>query len=363
MDKLVYISMIAAPHQIKLCRAMNSYFDAEFWFYDELGERAKWWKINLSDREKIIPNVFVKFKSKYITLSHLKMLKKFNPDIVMLGGISVPANYLAYRWAKRNNKKTILFTERSRDANGNLRKASLIWKFLSWIYRNVDLLMVSEADIVPQFRDEFNFGSKVKASRYASDIDAYMKHEIRGAKNESYKLMFPNRLTDIYNPLGAITIFKKLNEKYPATSLNMNAVGELRTECEELVEKYGLNGKVTFLDNISSWDDLHLEYKKCDIMILPAKFSNGNFTIIEAMASGMGIVISENVLGVGNYIENKINGYNIPLDNDLFIKAVESFFINPELFQVFGKINKDQVRPLGPDGTAKLYSDLISEIK
>ena len=124
---LVYISFVAAPHQIKSCDAMQEYFDAEYWFYDKLGNRASWWETALCDKCKILKKVWFKKRAKYFTLSILKELKRFNPDIVMLGGFSVPANILAYQWAKKHKKKTIVFTERSRDKKGSLRKKSFTW--------------------------------------------------------------------------------------------------------------------------------------------------------------------------------------------------------------------------------------------
>ncbi|MEK6405913.1 MAG: hypothetical protein AABN34_03005 [Acidobacteriota bacterium] len=45
-------------------------------------------------------------------------------------------------------------------------------------------------------------------------------------------------------------------------------------------------------------------YARCDILILPANFSNGNFTILEAMASGMGVVVGDRVLGIGKMVED-----------------------------------------------------------
>ena len=44
------------------------------------------------------------------------------------------------------------------------------------------------------------------------------------------------------------------------------------------------NGIFKTTDGGNSWNDLHKVYKQCDILLFPAKFSNGNFTIIEAMA-------------------------------------------------------------------------------
>lgn len=361
MTKLVYFISMAVPQQVKFCMALQQYFDAEFWFYERLADRADWWKIELPEKCKIVANVLLKKRNaRYLTFSHLNMLRKFNPDIVILGGFSIPANFIAYLWARKNKKRTVVFTERSRDAKGNLRKRGTFWRIIKFAYRNVDLVLVSDADIVPQFRDEFRFGEKVLASRYASDIDDYFSHPVRSEKN-SYNFLFPNRLIPIYSPLKAIQIFQEILSFSPGSKLFINAMGELRSNCEALIVKLGIAESVIFLDNINSWDELHTIYSKCDIMIFPADFSNGNFTIIEAMASGMGIVISNKILGVGKLIENGVNGFNIEPSNKTFIEAVKCYLNEPRLFVEHARINRKKVRPLGVVETAKDFSKLLVE--
>ena len=121
----------------------------------------------------------VPFEARYLAVGLTNELERFDPDIVMLGGFSIPSNYLAYRWARRKGKKVIGFTERSRDTRGVLRKRGMVWYVLRWLYRDVGSVMVSADDAVAQFRDEFGFGDKVVASRYAADLDAYFDHSDR----------------------------------------------------------------------------------------------------------------------------------------------------------------------------------------
>jgi glycosyltransferase involved in cell wall biosynthesis len=56
------------------------------------------------------------------------------------------------------------------------------------------------------------------------------------------------------------------------------------------INELHIKDHVCFLDQVNSWEEMHLIYKESDIMIFPALFSNGNYTILEAMASGMGLV-------------------------------------------------------------------------
>lgn len=365
MRRLVFLSSIAVPHQVKLCRALQAHFDAEFWFYEHPDRtRGRWWRIDLGEQCHVLDGVRF-FRSgplaeKYLADGLAQRLDAFDPDIVMLGGFSIPANYLAYRWARRNGRRTVVLTERSRDRAGTLRKRGLSWRLLQHFYRDVDLVMTTADDIVEQFRDEFGFGRKVVAGRYAVDIDDYSDHAPRAAK-PAYTYLFANRMTEIYNPIGAIEIFAAVCQRHPGSRLLMNAAGELGERCRLRVEELGIGPAVEFLTDIATWEDLPKVYERSDILLLPASFSNGNFTILEAMASGMGIVISDRVLGVGRMIEDGVNGFNCEPTLEAFVDRVERYVADPSLFERHAAINRTKVAPLGATGTARLYSELLHE--
>ena len=363
--KLVYISTIAVPQQVGFCNALLEYYDARFWFYESPDRtRGAWWRVDLGENCRILEHVlFAKkgpFAERYLSLDLTADLQDFDPDIVMLGGFSIPGNYLAYRWAKRQGKKTIVFTERSRAANGVLRKRGLAWKFLRWLYRDLDMVLLSAEDAVDQFKNEFHFGDKVVAGRYAADIDAYFGHAPRAAK-PAYTYLFANRMTEIYNPVGAIEIFAAVLARHAGSRLVMNALGELGEQCRSRVAELGIGRAVEFLTDLASWSELHEVYARCDILILPASFSNGNFTIIEAMASGMGVVVSDRVLGIGKMVEDHRNGFNCEPTTEAFLDRIEQYIRQPELFGRHAEINRPLVEPLSAQRTAKFFADILHE--
>ncbi|HUY86035.1 MAG TPA: glycosyltransferase [Acidimicrobiales bacterium] len=362
--KLVYISSVAVPQQVEFCNALQEYFDARFWFYEYPDRtRGSWWQVDLGKHCKVLERVlFPKsgpFAERYLALGLSNELERFDPDIVMLGGFSIPSNYLGYRWARRKGKKTIVFTERSRDASGVLRKRGFAWRLQHRLYCDVDMVMVSDDDTVAQFRDEFRFGDKVVAGRYAADLDAYFEHPFREAK-PAYTYLFANRMTEIYNPIGAIEIFAAVRAKYRGSRLVMNAAGELGELCRARIGELGIGDAVEFLTNIKSWGELHKVYACCDILILPANFSNGNFTILEAMASGMGVVVSDRVLGIGKIVEDGKNGFNCEPTTKAFLNRIERYIQQPELFRVHAGINRPLVEPHSARGTARSFFDIVT---
>jgi glycosyltransferase involved in cell wall biosynthesis len=361
MKKLVYISSIAAPHQIRLCDELQKYYIAESWFYDLIGMRAKWWAMPLGKNCKIIPKVFFKKSARYFTFFHIKMLINFQPDIVMLGGFPIPANYIAYCWARINKKKVIVFTEKSRKKDGTLRHYNLRMRIIRFLYHNVDLVMAASEDAVPQLRDEFRFGNKVVASQYASLIDEYIEHSPRDI-TKRLNFIFPNRLVPIYNPILAINIFAEIYSQNSKAKLYLNALGELRKECEQRIYELRLTKMVYFLDNIGNWSDLNRIYEESDILIFPALFSNGNFTIYEAMASGMGIVISNKILGNSESIIDGYNGYKKNPEKKDFVDAINQMISNSQIINTFATINRTIIKSQTVEATAQLYAKLINKL-
>ena len=360
-EKFVYISSIATPAQVKFCYALQDYLEAQFWFYEQPDRtRGKFWRTKLGDQCRIIPDTRRLF-NRYISMSLPGMLDRFNPNIIMIGGLTYPGNYLAYRWARRHGKKSILFTERSRDAQGKLRSYGVTWRLLRWLYRDLDMVMVSAEDIVPQFRDEFRFGDRVVAGRYAADLDAFFAHQLRPAKS-AYTYLLANRMIEIYNPLGGLDIFAEIYRRYPGSRLLMNAAGELGEACRVRIAELGLTDAVEFLTDIPTWDRLPEAYARSDILLLPAYFSNGNFTIVEAMASGMGVIISDKVLGIGKLIEDGRNGFRCEPTTAAFVERIERYIANPTLFDTHAAINRAMVEPLSSKGTAKFYSETIKNL-
>ena len=362
MKKLIIFSATASPHQVRFVPYLAKHFDVQHYFYDRVAKvRQSFWRVELGERCHLLPYT-IKWRAKYITLSVLWVLHREKPDLLMLGSFSIPSNYLAYLWARWHHVPVIVFTERSRDKHGNLRGYSLVWRILHFLYRNVTMVMATAEDIVPQFRDTFRFGSKVVAGRYPTDIGQYFSHPLRKAKT-AYTLIYPNRMTEIYNPVGAIDIFAGVLKRYPATRLKMNASGDMRCEVENRIRELGIGDSVEFLDDIKSWDDLGKIYEACDIMYLPAKFSNGNYTISECRASGMGCVISDKILGTtAKEMKEAGTGFVLPLDNSLFIEKICWYIEHPEMFAKEAEINRKQLWYLTHEATAKFYYDLMGDL-
>lgn len=354
---MVMISMRASANQVRFVPVLAKYFDVHHYFYKDAD--VAWKKVPLGDRCHLLDCGF-KWHDRFFSFKILKLLRKHNPDVIFLGGMSIPGNYLAYLWGKWHGRRVGVFTERSRVmSTGAPRGYDWKWRLLHWLYRKIDFVMTTSADIVPQYRDTFKFGDKVVSGLYPSDIGKYYLIPKR-EKKEAYTIIYPNRMLDIYNPLGAVNIFAKVLARYPKTKLKMNAVGTLRPQTETRIRELGIEKNVQFLDALKSWDDLIDVYASCDIMMLPAKFSNGNFSIGECAVSGLACVISDKVKGMSAAIISRDDV--LELSEEKFVERICYYIEHPEMISGNTDAYREKQRFETFEEVAKLYNDIIERM-
>lgn len=151
-----------------------------------------------------------------------------------------------------------------------------------------------------------------------------------------------------------LEVYSQLKMSFPEIYIEMNSDGPLKEDCERYILKNAVRD-VKFLDEIVDWNEMHKIYERNDILVLPASYSNGNGTIIEARASGMGIVISDGIHNIGPH---SINGENCFICNDskdAYINSISEYLNNPGLIETHGRLSKESVQYRRNKETAKLY--------
>jgi glycosyltransferase involved in cell wall biosynthesis len=135
------------------------------------------------------------------------------------------------------------------------------------------------------------------------------------------KLLWVRSFAEIYNPMLALNVLKKLRESYPQASLCMvgpDKDGSLE-KCKEYARQHEL--PITFTGRLSKqeWRQKSIDY---DIFINTTNFDNTPVSVIEAMALGLPIV-STRVGGIPYLIEDHIDGLLVPPNNsESFVDAI-----------------------------------------
>ncbi|WP_236639465.1 glycosyltransferase family 4 protein [Exiguobacterium sp. SH5S4] len=370
-QRLVFITNIAAPYQVKFCYALQEHFDTEFWFYDQLtARRPDWWKVPLGDRCKVLKSNYFAGPLNYVSLQVFQELARFKPDIILVAGFT-PLHSLILKLAKRKGSKVVVLSEPIRDVSGEdnasdklLEQANAKWKtrIIHTMFRDADLIFGMGQVARDQFVREFGFmEEQVVNAPYPIDIDAYFDHPLRvKRRGDPVRILFANRLIDRYQPLVALKAYRALKRDYPNLSLALNRDGHLYEACRDYIKEHDLEG-VTFLDEIDAWDNMHLVYRDSDILVLPATYSNGNLTIIEACASGMGVIVSRQVDNVSGHLTEGENCFKCEPTATSLEASLRNYLEAPERLATHGALSKQSVENRRNRATAATYRQLFTQ--
>lgn len=130
------------------------------------------------------------------------------------------------------------------------------------------------------------------------------------------RLLWVRAFAFLYNPMMAIHVLKRLQDKYPDACLCMigqDKDGAMK-ECKILAKELGLVDKVQFTGKLSKeeWRRVSEQY---DLFINTTNVDNTPVSVIEAMALGLP-VISTNVGGIPYLLENGKDSLLVNADDE-----------------------------------------------
>jgi glycosyltransferase involved in cell wall biosynthesis len=105
-------------------------------------------------------------------------------------------------------------------------------------------------------------------------------------------VLFVGRFVNGKRPRRAVKAFAKVLDEYPEAEMHMCGDGPLREELESLVRELGIESAVTFLGYIP-YDKMPAVYRCADVFLLPSRTEGVPRTVLEAMASGVPVVVSD----------------------------------------------------------------------
>ena len=132
-------------------------------------------------------------------------------------------------------------------------------------------------------------------------------HERFKIPDKKIKLLFVGRLFPEKSVDTLIKAVPHIIKKHPDTHVMIVGAGHLRPKLEKLVESLKVDQYVTFLGLVSEQDKI-LAYNASDIFILPSLAELEGMVVLEAMACGKPIVVSDAEMSASRFfVEN--NGF------------------------------------------------------
>ena len=173
------------------------------------------------------------------------------------------------------------------------------------------------------------------------------------------KLLWVRSFSEIYNPLMALKVLKKLLINFPEATLTM--VGPEKDnsyqECLAFAEANNLPVTFTGLLSKEEWIALAASH---DIFISTTNFDNTPVSVIEAMALGLPVV-STNVGGMPFLIEHTKDGLlSPPREVASFVLAITRVLKEPILAQSLAENARSKVEHFDWNSVKKKWEEVLS---
>jgi glycosyltransferase-like protein len=128
-----------------------------------------------------------------------------------------------------------------------------------------------------------------------------------------------------------------------------------------LIKRLDLEDNVEFVYNIKDVE-LAKYYAACDVFALPSRMEGWGLSLMEAMATGKPVV-STNVGGIPELVENKVNGYLCnPGDVTTLSKKIIYLLKNEDVAKEIGKMGLKKARSYSWEKTAKRVKNIYERI-
>jgi glycosyltransferase involved in cell wall biosynthesis len=316
---------------MKILFYINSPSSYQFDFFESLKNQ----KINFHVvyQNKEIKNFKWKLKknnwSTYLDKKNLKyefieLVKKINPNIIVLGGYNLKLNYLLKKFP---DLKKIFWLERVNESN-----------FIKSIIRRKILLnRLKDATAILAIGNKAkNFYLKFN-KRVFNLPYSILPRSINNKKNVKSSIVNFLFVGQLIKRKGLEKLIKVLNDNtFIKARFTFVGDGPLKKKIKSITIKKNIN-HYNFLNK----KKLDQVYDENDILILLSNFDGWGVVIVEAMSKKMAVISNKNVGASLDLIRHKYNGIIIDNEHQSIIHAINYCLNNFEIIKKWGTINRN----------------------
>ena len=182
-----------------------------------------------------------------------------------------------------------------------------IWnRYLAWMYSKAELL-IYPSEMARSLLDKL--GRKEQPSVVISNginLEHFQSMEVGNfyerfkLPRDKIKLLFVGRLFPEKSVDTLIKAIPHIIKKHSNTHVMIVGAGYLKPKLEKLAQRLGVNKHITFLGLVSEEDKI-LAYNASDIFVLPSLAELEGMVVLEAMACGKPIIVSDAEMSASRY--------------------------------------------------------------
>ncbi|XZM23880.1 glycosyltransferase family 4 protein [Clostridium perfringens] len=325
--KILMITNILTPYRIKFYDDLNNVLKKQGSILRVLvlaeTEPNRSWKYDDFKRDytELADNININLKGDIFINFTRKIniyLLKYSPDVIIIGGSYLNPNiFNILKYSKKNLCSVYFWSESHLDEEKNYNK---IKKWIRHIIRSFIIKKINNFCVPGKLAQDFILKYSKKDSNFIFlpnliDNEYYfLANRKRMEESDNIKrkynlndnkfiFLLPARLTPVKGILEFLEIYRLCKENINATIL-IAGEGELKKSIEEKIDLYDID--VRILGSKTQEEMLEL-YSIANCLLLPSLSDPNPLSCIEAIWSGLPLLVSNKV---GNYPEVIYNGKN-----------------------------------------------------
>lgn len=240
-------------------------------------------------------------------------LNELNADVIIAGAIAFPSGALATAWAKKHQKKIIVFDDAKIE---DVRRSGITNFIKQSIYNCVDAMLYPSADwektgLFWKFKKEQLF--------YGIDVvdNSFWQQTLPYSYNHSTPYFLSiGRQIPVKNYPFILKAYKLYREKTKESAYDLVLIGDgpERSIIEEYIQTNNLER--VFLKPFMQQKELIPIYRQAEAFILASTKETWGLVLNEAMANGIPVISSINCGATNTLINEGINGYTFSPFNE-----------------------------------------------
>ncbi|MBI2053514.1 MAG: glycosyltransferase [Candidatus Sungbacteria bacterium] len=190
----------------------------------------------------------------------------------------------------------------------------------------------SRISVLPIFTDLAPFLAVSRDSRSRSDCPA-------AGGNGRFRIASAGRFLDREKNFSMlIDAMPQVIGFAPEAELVLVGDGPDRENYESRIKNHGLENRV----RLTGWrDDLPAIWRDCDVFVLPSWYEGWGAAVLEAMAAGLPVVMTDVGLA-GEAVRDGVNGVIIPVgDQPALVRALKDLYLHPARRAALGAAGRE----------------------
>ena len=309
---------------MKILFFINSPSNYQLDFFEELKKKHDVCVIYLNKYStnhtlRIKKKEWIFFLNKKKNLLVDKILKKFNPKLIIIGGykLNIKSSYI-----NKNKIKKLYWLERVNEGNK-------IKNIIRYLYLKNKLKTADGIFAIGRYAR--NFYKKFNSNVYNIPYSIGLEKKIKNYKTPNF--LFVGQMINRKGIPSLLNCITKINAN--ECKFTFVGTGPLVKNIKKIMKLK----KNVYYHNFKNKNELNKIYIKNNILILPSIYDGWGVVIIEAMSRGMAVISNNNVGASNEYIKHNINGRIFDVDNNLE-NQINFYVNNIKKIKIHGERNR-----------------------